>query len=495
MGGNEVVPTVVAVLVGAVITVSAVVDGVAGIVASALVDGSAIFVPAPFVDTVVVCGVSPPGDSSSTRSARTVGVRGAGTAASDWPVPQPQARTTRAQTAPAPARERARCAPGRFFTHPTVLGAVSSGAEPSAVVRVARVPMGQTESMPVTVVDCTDLEGELRFLTEQVGFRVALVSPADHPRRIVVEYAGTEVELRRAPVDRPTRLWIERGGPAAELYSPGGSVVEFGPATDEIVLPPNRPTLTVVDGSSGDFGLGRAGMRYRDLLPDRWGGRFIASHIRIDDEGDVADWVHFHRIRFQMIFVVTGWVDVVYEDQGDPFRMSAGDCVLQPPEIRHRVLRSSAGFEVIEIGCPAEHDTLADHDLELPTAAFDAERDFSGQRFVRHVAASASTVPWVDTALEARDTGVAAATGGLADAVVVSSSSTATGMELVHDGEFLLVVGLGGHGELDVGERSVQLDSMTSIAIPPGLTWCWSAHSSDHSALLVSLPAESVRPR
>ncbi len=107
--------------------------------------------------------------------------------------------------------------------------------------------------------------------------------------------------------------------------------------------------------------------------------------------GDVADWVHFHRIRFQMIFVAAGWVDVVYEDQGEPFRMVAGDCVLQPPEIRHRVLRSSPGLEVIEIGCPAEHDTLADHDLDLPTATVRPERDFGGQRFVRHIADDAPT--------------------------------------------------------------------------------------------------------
>jgi uncharacterized protein YjlB len=38
--------------------------------------------------------------------------------------------------------------------------------------------------------------------------------------------------------------------------------------------------------------------------------------------------------------------------QGDPFCFHAGDCVLQPPEIRHRVLETSAAFEVVEIGCP-----------------------------------------------------------------------------------------------------------------------------------------------
>ena len=55
--------------------------------------------------------------------------------------------------------------------------------------------------------------------------------------------------------------------------------------------------------------------------------------------------------------------DVVYEDQGEPFVMREGDLVLQPPEIRHRVLESSPGLEVIEIGAPAVHATFADHEL------------------------------------------------------------------------------------------------------------------------------------
>ena len=36
-----------------------------------------------------------------------------------------------------------------------------------------------------------------------------------------------------------------------------------------------------------------------------------------------------------------------------------GDMVIQPPEIRHRVLESSDGLEVVEIGCPADHITIA----------------------------------------------------------------------------------------------------------------------------------------
>ena len=51
--------------------------------------------------------------------------------------------------------------------------------------------------------------------------------------------------------------------------------------------------------------------------------------------------------------------------------MHPGDCVLQPPEIRHRVLEASSGLEVVEIGCPAEHETLGDLDMALPNARID----------------------------------------------------------------------------------------------------------------------------
>lgn len=346
--------------------------------------------------------------------------------------------------------------------------------------------------MSVIVVDCTELDREVAFFTGAAGFRVLLVTPADDPRRVVVERDGLEIELRRSHHDLPIRLRLESDDDH-ELRSPGGSVVEFGTRSTSVEVPPNAPRLTVVDAGDGSFGVGRAGMQYRDLLPDRWGGRFIASHIRIEGGGDVADWVHFHRIRFQMIYVAAGWVDLVYEDQGDPFRMVAGDCVLQPPEIRHRVLRSSAGLEVIEIGCPAEHDTLADHDLDLPTPEVRPEREFAGQRFVRHVGEGAATAAWVDRSLEVRDTGIGTATDGLAGAIVVSGGADPAATRLTHDGEFALVVGLRGDAALEVDGRTVTLGPRCSVAIPPGTNWCWSAHGSDHEALVVTLPAGAVR--
>lgn len=357
--------------------------------------------------------------------------------------------------------------------------------------------------MLTTIIECVDLDAELAFFRDLAECRVHLISPADDPRRVVLHAAdGGAVELVRADADRPVAIaidspWVDR----LDLVSPGGSAVTIRPvsrANSQVLgaameVPTNAAALTVVDSSDGSFGLGRAGMEYRDLLPDRWGGRFIASHIVITEGGEVADWVHFHRVRFQMIYVVVGWVDLVYEDQGEPFRMVAGDCVLQPPEIRHRVLRSSPGLEVIEIGCPAEHDTIADHDLELPTSRVAADRVFSGQRFVRHVARDAASRPWVATDMVARDTGIGAATDGLAGAVVVGGDSDGSaGPKLTHQGEFVLVVGLSGVATLDVDGRAIALAPRASVALPAGSRWAWSKRSDDHSALVVALPADTV---
>src|SRR5207237_5318148 len=116
-------------------------------------------------------------------------------------------------------------------------------------------------------------------------------------------------------------------------------------------LPAFRPGFVLTRAGS-EAGEGRAGMAYRDLIPGRLGGHMIASHIHVPD-GPVADWVHYHRIALQLIAVRRGRARVVYEGQGDPFEMLAGDLVLQPPGIRHRVLEASEGLEVVELTCPA----------------------------------------------------------------------------------------------------------------------------------------------
>ena len=54
-------------------------------------------------------------------------------------------------------------------------------------------------------------------------------------------------------------------------------------------MPPLAPQFVLTRAGEGPGpGEGRAGMLYRDLIPGRLGGRFIASHISIPEGGPVA---------------------------------------------------------------------------------------------------------------------------------------------------------------------------------------------------------------
>jgi quercetin dioxygenase-like cupin family protein len=222
-------------------------------------------------------------------------------------------------------------------------------------------------------------------------------------------------------------------------------------------LPPFEPkfVLTRAKGSSAE---GRAGMLYRDLIPGRLGGRYIASHITITGGGPVSDWVHYHRVALQVIVVVKGWVRVVYEDQGDPFVMEAGDLVLQPPGIRHRVLESSPGLEVVEISAPALHETFAEHELTLPNRRGDPNRLWNGQRFLRHVAA------------RSREIGLKDATGGIADAQVLRLSEGQSGDIPNDGGELIFGFVMKGSGTLDFAGCHA-LGPADAFVIPPGEPW------------------------
>jgi quercetin dioxygenase-like cupin family protein len=149
-----------------------------------------------------------------------------------------------------------------------------------------------------------------------------------------------------------------------------------------------------------------------------------------------------------MIYCSKGWVKVVYEDQGPAFVLQAGDCVLQPPHIRHRVLECSDNLEVIEVSSPAEHETLVDHDLELPTDNVLRDRDFGGQRFVRHQSSEADWQPGPYAGFEARDIGISEATDGLASVQVMRPSGQVQLTALDNDADLFFIFVLQGSATL-----------------------------------------------
>ena len=332
-------------------------------------------------------------------------------------------------------------------------------------------------------VPCAPLQPTLDFFVDRLGFRVETIFPADEPR--TASLSGHGIRLRLAPgVGDPgtLRLPCERAGEV--LTAPNGTRVELVDLDPPIDLAKFAPQFLITrHGEGPGEGVGRAGMIYRDLIPGRLGGRYIASQISIPEGGPVADWVHFHKIRFQLIFCRRGWARLVYEDQGEPFLMEAGDCVLQPPRIRHRVLESSPGFEVVEIGCPALHETLADHDMDLPTGSVAPGRDYGGQLFLRHVAAIS---PWTPHGgFERRDTGVARATRGIAEVHVLRPAGVEHLPAATNAGELLFGFMLDGSAVLASRGRH-DLGPADAFVIPPGEIWALDAVSADANVLIVA---------
>ena len=302
------------------------------------------------------------------------------------------------------------------------------------------------------VVACAQFDETFAALTDELGFRVETIFPADAPSSAVISGHGVTLRLEAvsmALVGTPVVLRLITHRPPSNIRVPD-LTIEWVQRDSTLTVPEGKQEFIISRNDDNDaWTVGRAGMQYRDLIPGRFGGRFIASLIRIQEGGPVPDYVHFHRVRFQMIYCKSGWVKVVYEGQGEPFVMQAGDCVLQPPQIRHRVLESSAGLEVIELGCPAVHETHADHRMELPTLHHEAERSFDGQRFVRHITADADWQTWKwlgsdATGFEMRDTGINAATVGLASARVVRGRAGGNTVPASHNGELVFIFVLNG---------------------------------------------------
>ena len=353
-----------------------------------------------------------------------------------------------------------------------------------------------SEADPIRAEIClpsADLTGDLSFFGKVLGMRLDMIYPADDPAVAVYSGHGLRVRLDRALDTAPGHLRIETDGPFAEgqtaLISPGGTRVEVHPYDPPLVLPETDHAFVVHRlADRAPWVIGRAGMQYRDLIPSRLGGSIIASHIRIPDGGPVPDMVHFHKVGFQLIFCYRGWVDVVYEDQGGPIRLYAGDCFIQPPEIRHRVLEASDGIEVIEIGVPAEHITEIDHEMALPTPYRRPEREWHGQRFVHNVGKEAAWEPFRLPGFAARDTTIAAATKDVAGVKIIRRGA-GDPVWARHDADIHFSFVMDGAMTLEGQDKDpYRLEPGDAFVIPPGMATRYADPSEELELLEVALP-------
>ncbi|MEL6450124.1 MAG: cupin domain-containing protein [Pseudomonadota bacterium] len=339
------------------------------------------------------------------------------------------------------------------------------------------------------------LQDDIPFFTKVLGFRMDMIYPADDPAVAVFSGHGLRVRLETGAEEPPGTLRVLTEDPdsfadgARLLTAPNGTRVEIAALHAPLVMPETVHSFVVRRlADQAPWVIGRAGMHYRDLIPDRLGGSIIASHIRIPDGGPVPDMVHYHTVGFQLIYCYRGWVDLVYEDQGDPFRLHTGCCVIQPPEIRHRVLFASDNIEVIEIGVPAEHITTIDHEMALPNGQPNPLRRFQGQRFVHHRVDAAVWGPFRLPGFDARDTGIADGTEGVAGVQVARRSHGAT-QRCVHDSDILFTFVMEGRMVLEgEGRDPFPLEPGDAFVIPPGMAVRYAEPSDDLELLEVSLP-------
>jgi quercetin dioxygenase-like cupin family protein len=352
-----------------------------------------------------------------------------------------------------------------------------------------------TETRAEMRLPTQNLRDDLPFFTKVLKMRLDMIYPADNPEVAVLSGHGLRLRLQKDAPEAPGTLRILTEDPDTfaggkrSLVAPNGTQVEIDEVNPPLVLPATEHAFVVRRlADQAPWIIGRAGMHYRDLVPSRLGGAMIASHIRIPDGGPVPDMVHFHKVGFQLIFCIKGWVDVVYEDQGGPIRLTAGDCFIQPPEIRHRVLEASDGIEVIEIGVPAEHVTEIDHDMALPTAHHRPDREWQGQRFVHNVAAGAEWQAARLAGFTSRDTTIAANTGGVAGVCVLRPSGEASPWT-VHDADILFTFVMAGEMTLEgEGKDSFRLSTGDAFVIPPGMKTRYGDPTGDLELLEVTLP-------
>jgi len=101
----------------------------------------------------------------------------------------------------------------------------------------------------------------------------------------------------------------------------------------------------------------RSFFEYRDLgIAKASRGKILAHVIRARAGKGAEPERHFHRLDFQMVYILKGWVEFEYEGVGR-VRLRKGSCVYQPPGIRHVERRHSRDLEMIEITSPARFAT------------------------------------------------------------------------------------------------------------------------------------------
>jgi mannose-6-phosphate isomerase-like protein (cupin superfamily) len=127
----------------------------------------------------------------------------------------------------------------------------------------------------------------------------------------------------------------------------------------------------------------RSFFEYRDLgIKAATGGKVAAHIIRSAEGAAFSSQPHKHSTTFQLVYVLKGWIEFEYEDQG-VVRLEAGSSAYQPPGIRHRELGHSEDLEMLEVVMPGDFNTEEVDSVQDPLASRAEETPLQSQLLSR----------------------------------------------------------------------------------------------------------------
>jgi len=97
---------------------------------------------------------------------------------------------------------------------------------------------------------------------------------------------------------------------------------------------------------------------YHDLgVTDATQGRMRAQVMKATQGLSKPTGWHYHVCEQQFIYMLKGWVDLVFED-GRQIRLKAGDSMMIPGGLRHNEIGTSEEMDILEVSVPAELGTV-----------------------------------------------------------------------------------------------------------------------------------------
>ncbi len=109
------------------------------------------------------------------------------------------------------------------------------------------------------------LSESMAFFTDDLGFRIDMIYPADAPRIVAVSGYGIRLRLDAGVESNPGTIVLkgnDAGVNSDRRAAPNGTTIEFAPLEAPLSPPEVHSSLVVTEAAAGGgLGDGRAGMR------------------------------------------------------------------------------------------------------------------------------------------------------------------------------------------------------------------------------------------